>query len=109
MKIPGLPANMVELLLGQLGIAGEQVRSIDGETKKLFIALMVKAVASGNANAYLKARLQYLSRAGDDYEGRDDTQPVPPPRPEPRVEVVDDPARPERPSSEGSRWRRRGP
>jgi hypothetical protein len=106
MKFPGLSGNAVEFLLGQLGFAGEQVKSIDAETKRLFIALMVKAVASGNANAYLKVRLQYLSKAGDDYDGAGDTAPAPPPRPEPRVEVVD---REERPSSEGSRWRRKSP
>ena len=105
MQFPGLNPKLLEAVLGQLGLARGQIESIDSETKRLFLGLFFKALGSGNANAYLKVRLQYLADSGDDF-ARGATEPSPPPRPEPRVEVVD---REPRPHDGGARWRRKAP
>ena len=59
--------------LARLGVAAAQLKAIDGDTKKKLVRLFMSAVQSGDANAYLKERLDWI-------EKRDD-EPLPPPPP----------------------------
>ena len=59
MKIPGFVSGFLQ----QLG-------SIDGDTKALLVRLMIRANKSGNANLYLKARLQLIVDVDDEKRPR---------------------------------------
>ena len=61
-----LTPHLIDLALERLGLAASQLKSLDTECKRSLIGFMIKAVQSGNANAYIKERLAWL----DEYEER---------------------------------------
>jgi hypothetical protein len=48
----------------------EQLGQIDGDTKALLVRLVIRANKSGNANAYLKSRLQLIVDVDDEKRPR---------------------------------------
>ena len=66
-----LTPELLEMGMARLGIAAAQLKSIDTDTKKAFVRLFVRAFETGNANSYLKERLDWLEKK--------DSEPEPPP------------------------------
>ena len=52
--------QLLDLALEKLGVAAGQLKAIDGETKGLLAHFFMKALKSGNANAYIKTRLRWM-------------------------------------------------
>lgn len=52
--------KLLELALERMGIAMDQLKSLDTECKKALIGFMLQAVKSGDANRYIKQRLAWL-------------------------------------------------
>jgi hypothetical protein len=66
-----LTPELLEMGLGRLGIAAAQLKAIDTDTKKAFIRLFMTAFETGDANGYLKQRLEWIEQK--------DSEPEPPP------------------------------
>jgi hypothetical protein len=58
-NIPFSP-QLLEMAMSRLGIAANQLKSIDTDAKKAMFRFLIKALHSGDANAYIKGALAYV-------------------------------------------------
>lgn len=69
-----LTPELLQKALTGLGIAAGQLKQFDAETKQALGRFVLRALGSGDANGYVKERLEWL-------EDRDQPAVEPPPRP----------------------------
>ena len=94
------PEMLQKGLMG-LGIAAGQFKNLDPEVKQALARFAMAAVASGDANGYLKERLHWIDE-------RENAPPKPPPdkRAEARVVATAEFVEDEPPRTGRSKWRR---
>lgn len=69
--------DLLEMAMTRLGIAAGQLKNISSETKKALLKLLMGAITSPDADAYLRERLGWI----DERENGPAPAPPPPPRP----------------------------